>query len=122
MEENEGLSLEVEGVEQFVRVGQRGIPLRLRAAAIQQDERTLLLRSTFAYADEAAARDGLDYWQRRAEKWSGNLLVAAAGLSGVLRDAQLKQEGSDLRITLTLSVEQTRILLGYLRSMFPPQQ
>ncbi len=119
MEENEGLSLEVEGVEQFVRLGQRGVPLRLRAAAIQQDEKTMLVRSTFAYADDSAASDGLDYWQRRVEKWSGNLLVAAVGLSGVLRDAQLKQEGSDLQITLRLSVEQTRIVLGYLRSMFP---
>ena len=121
MEENEGLSLEVEGVEQFVRLGQRGIPLRLRAAAIQQDQTTLLLRSTFAYADDSAAADGLDYWKRRAEKWSGNLLVAAAGLSGPLRDAQLEQKGSDLQITLRLSVEQTRIVLGYLRSMFPAQ-
>ena len=78
-------------------------------------------KTAFAYADDTAARDGLDYWKRRAEKWSGNLLVAAGGLGGPLRDAQLEQEGSALQITISLSVEQTRIVLGYLRSMFPAQ-
>lgn len=119
MEADEGLSLEVEGVEQFVRIGQRGVPLRLRASAIQQGAAGLVLHATFAYADDAAAADALEYWQRRREKWLGNLLIAAAGLSGPLRDARLQQEGSDLQITLSLTVEQTRLVLGYLRSMFP---
>jgi hypothetical protein len=119
MEADEGLSLEVEGVEQFIRIGQRGVPQRLRASAVQQGAAGLLLRATFAYADETAASDALDYWQRRREKWMGNLLIAAAGLSGPLHDAQLQQDGENLLITLPLSVEQTRIVLGYLRSMFP---
>jgi hypothetical protein len=119
MEADEGLSLEVEGVEQFVRIGQRGVPRRLRAAAVQQGTAGLLLRATFAYADDAAASDALEYWQRRREKWLGNLLIAAAGLSGPLHDAQLQQDGVNLNIRLTLTVEQTRIVLGFLRGMFP---
>jgi hypothetical protein len=120
MEENEGLSLDVEGVERFVRRGGRGIPLKLRISAIQQGETALFVRGLLSYADEAAARDALDYWQRARERYARNALVALLGLSGVLNEAALSQEGDLLHITLTLSVEQTRLVLGYLRELLAP--
>jgi hypothetical protein len=120
MEENEGLSLEVEGVEQFVRRARAGIPLRLRLSAQQRDEANLTLRGLLAYADPDAASQALDYWQRTRDKYARNALVNLLGLGGVLKDAELSQESADLHITLTLSVEQTRLILGYVREALAP--
>jgi hypothetical protein len=120
MEENEGLSLEVEGVEQFVRRARRGIPQRLRVSAIQRGRTTLVLRGLLAYADEAAASDALDFWQRARDNYARNALVNLLGLGGVLKEAELAQSGADLRIELQLSVDQTRLVLGYVRELLAP--
>jgi hypothetical protein len=120
MEENEGLSLEVEGVEQFVRRARGGIPLRLRISARQRDEASLTLRGLLAYADQDAASQALDYWQRARDKYARNALVNLLGLGSVLKDAELSQDAADLHVTLTLSVEQTRLILGYVREALAP--
>jgi hypothetical protein len=92
----------------------------LRASAVQHGETSLELRGLLAYADETAAADALDFWQRARDNYARNALVNLLGLGGVLKEAELSQSASDVRITLTLSVEQTRLILGYLRELLAP--
>jgi hypothetical protein len=120
MEDGEGLSLEVEGVEQFVRRARRGIPIRLRVSAVQRGETSLVLRGLLAYADQDAASDALDFWQQARDRYARNALVNLLGLGGVLQAAELGRDGADLRITLMLTVEQTRLILSYARELLAP--
>jgi hypothetical protein len=121
MEEQEGLSLEVDGVAQFVRRARPGIPDQLRISAIASSDLRIELRGRLVYADEAAAGAALTYWQDRRDAYARNALVGLLGLAGVLREAHLEREQRELRLRLALSVEQTRLILGYLRGLMGPQ-
>jgi hypothetical protein len=117
MEEREGISLEVEGVEQFIRRGKRGIPQRLRVSATEVPGPRLMLRGRMAFADADAARDALAFWSEKRDAYARNALVAVLGLAPVLKEAELLQLESELQITLHLSVAQARLALGYVASM-----
>lgn len=117
MEEQEGLSLEVDGAEQFVRRGRRGIPQRLRLSATENAGTSVELRGRLSYADEAAASDALAFWQQARDGYARNALIGLLGLASVLQDATIEQQQLDLNIKLTLSVQQTRLILGYAREL-----
>jgi hypothetical protein len=121
MEEQEGLSLEVDGVAQFVRRGRAGIPERLRLSARQTRPTSIELHGRLVYADEAAASAALAFWRDKRDAYARNALVGLLGLSSVLREGSLDQEGSELRVQLTLSVEQARLVLGYVRELLGPR-
>jgi hypothetical protein len=122
MEENEGLSVEVEGAANFVRKGRRGVPDHLRLSAIEQPKLRAELRGLFSYADVAAAADALDYLGTLRDRYANNALVALLGLSEPLENAEIEQAERDVRIKVTLTAEQMRLILGYLRELFGPPQ
>jgi hypothetical protein len=121
MEDQEGLSLEVDGVAQFVRRGRAGIPERLRLSARQTEPTSIALRGQLAYVDEAAASAALVFWRDKRDAYARNALVGLLGLASVLREGSLEQEGSELRVQLALSVEQARLILGYVRELLGPR-
>ena len=92
----------------------------MRISAVQQGDTSLLLRGLLAYADQDAASDALDFWQHARDNYARNALVNLLGLGGVLKEAELSRDGADLRITLTLNVDQTRLILGYVRELLSP--
>jgi hypothetical protein len=118
MEDHEGISLEVEGVEQFIRRGRRGIPLRLRLSASDLAGASLELRGRLVYADSEASADALAFWSEKRDAYARNALVAVLGLAPVLKEAELVQTDEELRITTHLSIAQARLVLGYVGSMF----
>lgn len=117
MEEREGISLEVEGVEQFIRRGKRGIPQRLRVSATEVPGPRLMLRGRLVYADGEAAADALAFWNEKRDAYARNALVAVLGLAPVLKEAELQQLDTEVQITLHLSIAQARLALGYVASM-----
>lgn len=117
MEELEGLSLEVDGVEQFIRRAKRGIPSKLRLSAIERDGTQVELRGRLAYHDAAAASDALDFWQKARDSYARNTLISLLGLSSVLQQGVIEQQGDELHVKLVLSVQQTRLILGYAREL-----
>lgn len=120
MEEREGLSLEVEGAGQFVRRGRRGVPERLRLAAIELAPQRIELRGVLHYANDGEASDARDYLSSLRDTYARNTLVALLGLADPLEDAELTLQERELHVKLMLSVEQTRLILGYVRELLTP--
>ncbi|HEY6879098.1 MAG TPA: hypothetical protein VI299_13825 [Polyangiales bacterium] len=120
MEENEGLSIEVEGAANFVRKGRRGVPDHLRLSATELPRLRAELRGVLSYNDEATATDALDYVRTLRDRYASNALVALMGLSDPLEDAEIVQSERELHVKVTLTAEQLRLILGYLRELFTP--
>ncbi|MDB4977566.1 MAG: hypothetical protein JWN48_5907 [Myxococcaceae bacterium] len=120
MEDDEGLSLEIEGATQFVRRGRRGVPDRLRLSIIETPNLRAEVRGVFSYADEALAADGLSYLTELRDRYASNTLVALLGLSEPLESASVARQDNEVRIVLTLSVEQMRLIMGYVRELVSP--
>jgi hypothetical protein len=120
MEEGEGLSLEVEGVEQFVKRGKRGVPLRLRLSATEIPGPKVRIDANLSFENAEKAGDGLRFWDELRERYAGNALVMMLGLSGPLRGAKLETDEAQLRVRVQLSVAQTRLILGYVRGLVAP--
>jgi hypothetical protein len=120
MEENEGISVEIEGAANFVRKGRRGVPEHLRLSAIELPRLRADLHGVLSYADATAAADAVDYLKALRDRYASNALVALMGLSDPLEEAELEQTDRDVRIKLTLTAEQMRLILGYLRELFGP--
>ncbi len=120
MEENEGLSVEVEGAGNFVRKGRRGVPDHLRLSAVEIARLRAELRGVLSYPDEATATDAIDYLKTLRDRYASNALVALLGLSDPLEDAEIEQTANDVRVKVTLTAEQMRLILGYLRELFAP--
>lgn len=121
MEEQEALSLEIDGVGQFVRRGRVGIPERLRLSAVQTQPTRLALRGRLVYADEAAASAALAFWSEKRDAYARNALVGLLGLASVLRESSLTRDGEELSVEAALSVEQTRLILSYVRGLLGPR-
>lgn len=120
MDDGEGMSLEVEGAAQFVRRGRRGIPERLRLSAIERAGERLDVLGTFTYVDGATAEDARDYWVALRDRYASNTLVSLLGLSAPLSGATVERADSELRIKLTLTADQVRLILGYVRELLAP--
>jgi hypothetical protein len=117
MEPLEGLSLEVEGVGQFVRKGRQGIPRTLRLSATENSPQRVALRAHLQFEDEGQAQVGLTFWDGARKTYARNPLVALLGLGAPLNDAELTQHGTDVDAVITLSADQARLILGYAREL-----
>lgn len=120
MEEGEGLSLEVEGVEQFVKRGKKGIPTRLRISATEVPGPIVRLEAKFTFESAEKAADGLRFWDDLRNRYARNALVMMLGLAAPLAGAKLETQDDDLRASLELTVAQTRLILGYVRELVTP--
>ena len=120
MEDDEGLSLEVEGASQFVRRARRGIPERLRLSVVERPGLSAEVRGVFSYADETQAAEARAYWGELRERYASNTLVALLGLSEPLQNATVEQRELEVRVDVRLTVEQMRLIMGYVREMVSP--
>ena len=120
MEANEGLSLEVEGAAQFVRRARRGIPERLRLSVIELPGTRAELRGVLTYLDAAQAADARSYWNELRDRYASNTLVALLGLSEPLQNATVEQRELEVRVDVRLTVEQMRLIMGYVRELVSP--
>jgi hypothetical protein len=120
MEEGEGLSLEVEGVEQFVKRGKRGIPQRLRVSASERPGPSVRIDARLDFETSEKAADGLRFWDDLRSRYARNALVMMLGLASPLANASLEIQESQLRASIELTVGQTRLILGYVRELLTP--
>jgi hypothetical protein len=120
MEAGEGLSLEVDGVERFVRKAKRGVPIKLRLSALQVPGPKVELRGRMAFENAEKAADALRFWEAVRESYARNALVMLLGLSEPLREGTIEQADDELHLRLRLSVEQTRLIVGYVRELITP--
>ncbi len=120
MEENEGLSVEVEGAEQFVRRATAGVPTKLRLSAVEKPGPLLELRGRLSFADPEKAAEAAQFWDKLREKYGQNMLVAVLGLADPLKRGSIVTKGSEVLLTLELQVPQAQLILGYLRELVRP--
>jgi len=110
----EALSLEIEGVHQFVRGNVRHIPIRLRVAVRETgpDQATVTVLTTFA--SDAEAQDAAGYWMKVANFYSQQLLMTLAGFGKTLRRMKFEPEHERIEVSFTLTADQIRFILSYL--------
>ncbi len=120
MEENEGLSLEVDGVEQFIKRAPRGVPMKLRIAAVEVPGPAISVRARLVFLDSEKAADALRFWEAVRKSYSRNALIVLMGMAAPLREAVLELKDRELTIRVELSVAQTRLILGYVRELLSP--
>lgn len=120
MESNEGLSVEVEGAEQFVRRASRGVPTKLRLSATELPGPRVELRGRLIFADAEKAAAGAEFWDNLRSAYGRNALVSMLGLAEPLKQGTITQDGVEVTLTVGLTLEQTRLILGYLRELVRP--
>ncbi len=110
----EALSLEIEGVHQFVRGSVQHIPIRLRVAVRETgpDETTVTALVTFA--SDADARDASVYWTKVANFYARQLIMTLAGFGKTLRRMKFDPKQERIEVSFTLTADQIRFILSYL--------
>ena len=121
MGDGEALSVEVEGAARFVRRASRGVPERLRLAARELAGKRIELRGQLTYGGSDGAEDARAYLMELKERYARNALVMLLGLGGPLGRTQIVRTEQTVDVTLELSVEQTRLVLGYVRELLRPR-
>jgi hypothetical protein len=120
MEAGEGLSLEVDGVANFVRKAKRGVPTKLRLSAVEVPGPRVELRGRMVFETPEKAADALRFWSAVRDSYARNALVMLLGLSGPLSEGVIELAESELSVKVVLSVEQTRLIVGYVRELITP--
>jgi hypothetical protein len=120
MEADEGLSVEVEGAEQFVRRAARVVPAKLRLSAVELPGPRVELRGRLMFSDAEKAAAGADFWDNLRTAYSRNALVSMLGLAEPLKQGTIVHEGTEVTLAVGLTLEQTRLILGYLRELVRP--
>ena len=118
--EGETLALSVEGARLFARGNLRGIPERLEVAVSQLADGPLDVRASAHFEDAQAAEQARLYWDRIRERYASHPLVALTGMRAPLSDAQLEAEDSTLLARTQVSLQQARVVLGFLRGALAP--
>jgi len=110
---NEVISLEIEGVQQFVIGNVKHIPLRLRVAVREtgSDEATVSVLATFASEEDALAAS--TYWKKVTTFYSQQLIMTIAGFGKTLRRMDLQPDGERIRLSFKLNADQIRFILSY---------
>jgi hypothetical protein len=113
--EDEALALEVEGARHFVRGPMTArFPTRLRIAAQELPNGRVRLSGEGTYDSPDAAQDALEYAERVREAYARNVLLQLSGLGRALRQAELEATAETLRFETELTLDQIRLMLGYI--------
>ena len=109
----EALSLEVEGVHNFVLGSVEHVPVRLRVAVSETgpNEATVRALATYRTAEEAEA--AAEYWRRVAKFYSEQLIMSLAGFGKTLRRMDLEVDAERVSVGFKLNADQIRFILSY---------
>jgi hypothetical protein len=119
LDQDETLALAVEGARLFARGNLRGIPERLEAS-VRSGEGEFDVLATGHFESEATAEQAAAYWGRVRERYAANPLVALIGLREPLADAEITADATTITARTRVSVEQARLVLGFIRDALAP--
>lgn len=118
LEDDEALTLEVEGARHFVRGPmQDRFPIRMRVAIQELPTGRVQISAEGTYGGPDDAGEALAYAERVREAYASNVLLRVAGVTRVLREAELEHDGATLTGRMELTLEQIRLLLGYVEGV-----
>jgi hypothetical protein len=120
LDDGETLALSVEGARAFARGNLRGIPERFDASLRELDGGRIEARVRGTFEDAATAQQAAAYWERVRARYADNPLVALIGLREPLAGATLSAEGEQLEVRTEASLQQARVVLGFIRGALAP--
>jgi hypothetical protein len=121
LDKDETLALSVEGARLFARGNVRGVPERLEASVRSLDDGAALdVRVTGYFEDARSAEQAQVYWERVRERYAGHPLVALIGLRAPLADASVATSESEVEARTRVTLEQARVVLGFIRNAVAP--
>ena len=119
--EGETLALSIEGARLFARGNLSGIPERLEVAVRALPEHVgFTSLSTGHFDSPEQAEQAKAYWTRMRDRYASHPLVALIGMREPLVKMQLETEGPTLRVRTEVTLQQARVLLGFLRGALAP--
>ena len=124
MQEDEALSLEVEGARNFARARGRSrsplemMPTELRVSLRELPGSQVAVRSSWTFEGEDEASAAASYWDRMRVAYGRNIITAMLGLQGVLQRATVEAEGEHIAGDVDMQVTEMRQLLTLSRGFF----
>jgi hypothetical protein len=118
--QDETLAVSVEGAKLFARGNIKGVPDRVELS-VRQADAGLEVHVEGSYPDADAASQARDYWHRVIERYAHHPLVALVGMREPLANLTLEADAQHVTAHTTVSVQQARVLLGFLRGAVAPQ-
>lgn len=109
----EVISLEVEGVHQFVRGNIKHVPIRLRLAVRETAPNVATVSVLATYPSDSLAQDASIYWKKVATFYSEQLIMSLAGFGKTLRRMEFKPEDERIEVSFELNADQIRFILSY---------
>ena len=112
--QDQTLGVSVEGAKLFARGNMKGVPDRLELS-VRQSDAGLEVTVEGTYPDAEAAEQARDYWRRVVERYARHPLVALVGMREPLANLVIETDAQRAIAHTTVSVQQARVLLGFLR-------
>ncbi|HEX7476338.1 MAG TPA: hypothetical protein VF331_00890 [Polyangiales bacterium] len=120
MDDNEAVAFSVENAKSFVRGQVDQVPERVRISIRFQTDGSIEVASSGAYESQPLAENARVFWQDVRDRFARHPLVALIGMSGALHDTTIQARDAELHARTSLSVDQVRTLLGFLRGALAP--
>lgn len=120
--EGQTLALSVEGARLFAQGNLAGVPERLEISVSALPEHAgfaSVSSGDFESAEQASTAK--DYWTRMRDRYASHPLVALVGMREPLVRMELETKDAQLVVRTQITLQQARVLLGFVRSALPPQ-
>jgi hypothetical protein len=113
--ERESFALSVEGARLFARGNVQGVPERLELAVSLDDAGSYTVNASGYFESAEAAQAAQAYWTKVRNQFAGHPLVALIGMREPLTAMQLSASAEQVTMTTRVTVQQARVLLGFVR-------
>ncbi|HKP62781.1 MAG TPA: hypothetical protein VJV78_38860 [Polyangiales bacterium] len=121
MQPDEAVALWVEGLSRYISSAVTGVPESVRLSIFRVDQFHTDLRVAGNYRSARAASEALQSMESLRLELSNHPRVIFLGLKSAMDAAQIEQSASTLRLSVRLTLHQTRYLLGFVSRVFRPR-
>ena len=109
----EVISLEIEGVHQFILGNIKHVPIRLRLAVRESAPNVVTVSVLATYPSNRLAQEASVYWRKVATFYSQQLIMSLAGFGKTLRRMDFKPVDERIEVSFELNADQIRFILSY---------
>jgi len=121
MQPEEAVALWVEGVSRYVSSAALGVPDSVRLSIFRADQFHTELRVAGNYRSASAAAEALQAMESLRQELSDHPRVVFLGLKSAMDTARIEQAANSLRLSVRLTLHQTRYLLGFVSRALRPR-
>jgi hypothetical protein len=121
MQPDESVALWVEGLSRYVSSAVAGVPESVRLSIFRGDQFHTELRVAGNYRSASAAAEARESMESLRRELTDHPRVVFLGLKSAMDAAQIEQAANTLRLTVRLTLHQTRYLLGFVSRALRPR-